>query len=103
MSSNSATTSLAVFLVVASLTQFPVAAAQGEQVWVPLSESSSTGSEKIIKLEATMYRPEGAGPFPIVIFSHGSTGMGAIPGRKTLRPDTLAKIFNGFGFAFIAP
>ena len=43
-------------------------------MWIPIKESSATAGEKLIKLEATLYKPEGKGPFPIVIFSHGSTG-----------------------------
>lgn len=69
-----------------------------EQVWVPLALRSET-----LKLEATLYRPAGSGPFPVLLFSHGSTGGGRTPADRTLRPDTVAQLFLERGFVVLAP
>ncbi|NEX61951.1 hypothetical protein [Noviherbaspirillum galbum] len=34
--------------------------------------------ERVIRLETTLYKPEGTGPFPVMIFNHGSSN-GPIP------------------------
>jgi dienelactone hydrolase len=34
---------------------------------------------KPIRLEAVIFRPPGAGPFPLAVFNHGSTGVGTDP------------------------
>ena len=45
----------------------------GEPVMVPtrLREDGAT-----VRLEAVLYKPEGAGPFPLAVINHGSTGCG---------------------------
>jgi dienelactone hydrolase len=54
-------------------------------------------------LEATLYRPEGRGPFPTVILSHGSarTPAGARAMRQPL--PKLAAWFVARGYAVLAP
>jgi dienelactone hydrolase len=47
-----------------------------------MQDTGSVGSSAI-KLEATLYKPVGDGPFPLVIFNHGSTGEGRIPLDRT--------------------
>jgi pimeloyl-ACP methyl ester carboxylesterase len=36
-----------------------------------------------VRLEVVLFKPEGAGPFPLVVFNHGSTGGGTLPERFT--------------------
>jgi dienelactone hydrolase len=38
---------------------------------------------KPIRLEAVIFRPSGAGPFPLAVFNHGSTGRGTDPASFT--------------------
>ena len=73
-----------------------------EGVWIPMQTSSFVFGEKTIRLEATLYRPKGDGPFPIVIVSHGSTG-GKIPPTQTLRPSSTAPLLLERGFVVLAP
>ena len=35
---------------------------------------------------ATLYKPQGDGPFAVIIFNHGSTGPGVIPADRTENP-----------------
>jgi len=36
-----------------------------------------------VQLEVVLFKPEGEGPFPLVVFNHGSTGSGTLPERFT--------------------
>lgn len=38
---------------------------------------------KPVRLEVVLFKPEGEGPFPLVVFNHGSTGSGKQPERFT--------------------
>ena len=77
--------------------QVPLAAP--EQVWIAVE---SPGADAV-KLEATLYRPPGNGPFPLALVSHGSTGGGAVSPRLTLRPETLAPLLVARGIVVLAP
>ncbi len=74
-----------------------------EQVWIRTTVPSIFGGDTPLKLEATIYKPQGNGPFPIAIINHGSTGPRAVPERDTFRPDFFARILAEHGFASIAP
>jgi dienelactone hydrolase len=77
------------------------AAVTGTTVRIPLVESGSGGAR--LTLEATLYRPAGDGPHPVLLFNHGSTGRGAIGATVTLRPSRQAPFFVERGFAVLAP
>lgn len=36
-----------------------------------------------VRLEVVLFKPEGEGPFPLIVFNHGSTGRGTSPERFT--------------------
>jgi pimeloyl-ACP methyl ester carboxylesterase len=38
---------------------------------------------KPVRLEVVLFKPEGEGPFPLLVFNHGSTGTGKLPDRFT--------------------
>ncbi|MPZ35188.1 MAG: alpha/beta fold hydrolase [Rhodospirillales bacterium] len=38
---------------------------------------------KPVRLETVLFKPAGDGPFPLVVFNHGSTGSGKLPERFT--------------------
>jgi dienelactone hydrolase len=78
------------------------AARDSEQVWIPTRLTAGFFGGDPIRLEATLYKPAGDGPFPLLIFNHGSTG-GVIPASRTLRPDWLAPFALRHGFALLAP
>ncbi len=89
-----------VFLLLAS--SIATAADNGETIWIPMSQDTFFGT-KDIRLEATLYKPDGPGPFPVVVFSHGSTGPGVIPRDQTERPWGFGEYLNGKGIALLAP
>jgi dienelactone hydrolase len=77
----------------------------GETLLIP-SHVFNTARGRPSNLAATLYRPpaNGAGaPAPLVVFSHGSTGPGAISPQQMLRYETQARYFLERGFAFLAP
>lgn len=53
-----------------------------------------------VTLEMVVYKPEGAGPFPAVMFNHGSTGFGNDPSlfKQTWAPEHLARWFTQRGW-----
>ncbi len=74
---------------------FPVmvhAQYKGETVRIPMVDEGLLWDTDIT-LEATLYKPEGDGPFPVVIFNHGSTGPGIIPEDVTINPWGLVAIY----------
>jgi dienelactone hydrolase len=58
-----------------------------------------------VKLAVITYKPAGAGPFPTLIFHHGSTGRGTDPSRfsRTFDPGALAYWFVSCGWAVVLP
>jgi dienelactone hydrolase len=54
-----------------------------------------------LKLEAYLYKPEGAGPFPLVVYNHGSVTPGE-EGREWPAP-YIARIFVPAGYALLVP
>jgi dienelactone hydrolase len=70
-------------------------------VRLPTRETGAGGAG--VTLEATLYRPPGDGPHPVLLFNHGSTGGGTVAATTTLRPDRQAPFFVERGFAVLAP
>ena len=58
---------------------------------------------KPVTLEVIIYRPLGAGPFPAVMFHHGSTGNGTDPSlfTQTFTSETIAQFFNTRGWLVV--
>lgn len=58
-----------------------------------------------VKLATITYKPPGNGPFPTLIFHHGSTGRGRDPGlfERPYDPKALAGWFTARGWAVILP
>lgn len=56
-------------------------------------------------LEVVMYRPMSAGPYPTVLFNHGSTGLGDNPDafRTTFVSDTVVRFFTRRGWLVAFP
>lgn len=71
-----------------------------ETVWIPMTEP---GSAEPIRLEATLYRPAGDGPFPVAIYNHGSTSAGLLPLEFTENPRELGEHLRERGIALLAP
>lgn len=79
-----------------------VAELREEVVSVPLRDASA--EEKAFPLTATLYQPPGAGPFPVVVLSHGSPARARqrdLMGRYRLIPQIREIV--GMGFAVLVP
>jgi dienelactone hydrolase len=73
-----------------------------QQWWVPIT-SPATGS-RVFLLETVVYRPPGAGPFPLVTINHGKPRGGEFAARA-MHPDYVlaAHWFVDRGFAVAVP
>jgi dienelactone hydrolase len=69
-------------------------------VETPLTESGTS-----VKLEVVLFRPSGSGPFPLVLFNHGSTGRGDNPAlfAQTWAPESVADFFVRRGWMVAFP
>jgi pimeloyl-ACP methyl ester carboxylesterase len=58
-----------------------------------------------ITLEMVTFKPDGPGPFPTLMFNHGSTGVGNDPSvfTSTVTSPALAKHFNDRGWMVVFP
>lgn len=86
--------SIAALALIASL------AAQAGQP-APLPYETLFYSHDGLKLEAYLYTPQGAGPFPLVVYNHGS----ALPGEESREwaAPYIARIFVPAGYALLVP
>jgi dienelactone hydrolase len=74
-----------------------VAADLNEQIiWIPADGSGS------IMLETTIFKPNGPGPFPMVVFNHGKI-QGDPRGQARNRPLAFAREFVRRGYIVVAP
>lgn len=73
----------------------------GTTVWIPMKDRGLFG-ERLIRIEATLFKPSGAGPFPIMIFNHGSSG-GPIPASHTENPRAFGGYLVSKGIALVVP
>ena len=83
---------------IAVVTPGPLAAQ--ERAMVPLAIDGEQ-----VRLATITYKPPGNGPFPTLIFHHGSTGRGRDPAlfERPYDPKALADWFTARGWAVILP
>lgn len=72
-------------------------------VRIPMTEKRLLGGARELRLEATLYRADGAGAAPLVIFNHGSTGAGRGSPAETLTYQETARFFVERGWAVLIP
>jgi dienelactone hydrolase len=84
----------------AALLVFAASPALGQASMVPVPVDGST-----VKLATITHKPAGAGPFPILIFHHGSTGRGTDSSvfARPYEPIFLADWFVARGWAVVFP
>lgn len=82
------------------------AAAWGQQAGAELSEQvlmvPKTTGLLGIDLETTLYKPEGNGPFPIVVINHGKA-YGDTRFQDRYRPSAAVRFFLQRGYAAVVP
>jgi pimeloyl-ACP methyl ester carboxylesterase len=71
-----------------------------ERIATPFFEAS-----RPVELELIVDTPSGTGPFPTIVFNHGSTGRGANPLeiKQTYAPEFLARFFTERGWLVVFP
>ena len=81
----------------------PVGPLSEQVVRIPLRLPGMLGETQLL-LEATLYRPEGPGPFPLVVISHGSPRDPARRQRvERFRFEAQSRAFLTRGFAVVIP
>lgn len=88
------------FLVVIGLLIAALPAGAQDRALVPVTIDGAP-----VKLATITYKPAGSGPFPTLIFHHGSTGRGTDPAAfaRPYEPVPLIKWFTDRGWAVILP
>jgi len=76
-----------------------------DEVWIPLAETTPLGGARELRLEGFLYRPSSPGPFPVLIFNHGSTGALRVSPTSTafVRYPEVARFFVERGWAVLIP
>jgi dienelactone hydrolase len=82
------------------------AIAQAPELDASLNETVLTIPNKAglftIELETTLYRPDGNGPFPVVVINHGKA-PGDTRFQSRFRPAVAARFFMQRGYAVVVP
>jgi dienelactone hydrolase len=93
----------ALAVLIALIVAAPCAAqTAGTEVTVPLTVKGLFG-DRTIELVATEYRPEGAGPFPAIVLSHGSPNTPAERVGYTAKYAVASAVFVKWGFVVLNP
>ncbi|MFA5111897.1 MAG: CocE/NonD family hydrolase [Desulfobaccales bacterium] len=69
---------------------------------IPMTVSSPSGVQHLT-LEATLYRPSGPGPFPLLVLSHGTPRSARLRQGERLRYNAQSWEFVSMGFAVVIP
>jgi len=77
-------------------------AAAGESIMI---DSGLLENGQPIRLQVVIFKPEGAGPFPLLVVNHGSTGKGTRPElfKQVYSDPAFAKIFVNKGYLVAFP
>ena len=75
------------------------------QFYSRMVETDLVEQGQSVKLELVFSQPDEPGPFPTMIFNHGSTGSGSDPSRFTLTETyiTISQFFNPRGWLVVYP
>ena len=93
------------FVIVSLSGLLCVRAAFGSQITSEFITTSLVEDGKPVRLELLLQKPPGAGPFPTVVFNHGSTGRGNDPNlfRRSWSSVAVATYFVERGWMIIFP
>jgi len=84
---------------------FLAASATAQETIVDRAPTPFVEGGKPVCLEVVIYKPPGNGPFPTVMFNHGSTGNGDKPElfKRTYSPPDIARHFTERGWMIAFP
>lgn len=90
-------------ILIASLSLFT--SAMSQEVNHDFIKTTLVEDGKPIQLELLISKPQGVGPFPVVIFNHGSTGRGDRPDlfRQAWSSPAISKYFTDKGWMVVFP
>jgi len=91
----------ALFALLLFFSKGTLAQVEGSTVWIPMVEKGESGGH-VIRIEATLFKPSGVGPYPVLIFNHGSSG-GPIPATYTENPKAFGAYLASKGIALMVP
>lgn len=93
------------FVLLVSISIFSIQNSFGQERIVEKIPTKFIENGKAISLEVVIFRPVGKGPFPTVVFNHGSTGRGNNPELfiKTYTNKAIVEFFNEKGWLVIFP
>lgn len=91
----------ALFALLLLVSKGTLAQVEGTTVWIPMGEKGASG-ERVIRIEATLFKPSAVGPYPVLIFNHGSSG-GPIPATYTENPKAFGAYLVSKGIALLVP
>ena len=77
-------------------TFLPTASLGKEIIWIPADASGK------VLLETSIYKPDGPGPFPMIVFNHGKN-RGDSHEQSRSEPLSLAREFFRRGYVVVAP
>lgn len=91
--------------LIAMLTLFLLASATAQSRTVQFIQTDLLENGLPVKLEVILFKPSGDGPFPLLIFNHGSTGLGTDRARikQSFWTKSLSKFFNKRGWMVAFP
>jgi dienelactone hydrolase len=78
------------------------AAAGEREVTIPLAVPGLFG-QRTVELAATEYRPDGDGPFPAIVLSHGSTLSRQDRARYTAKYPVASEVFVAWNLVVLSP
>jgi dienelactone hydrolase len=74
-----------------------------EVVRIDVAVSDLYGREETRRMPITIFRPDGDGPFPLVVFNHGRATPEKRASQGRSRPEALARYLVAKGFVVLAP
>jgi hypothetical protein len=86
----------------AFITPIPSVPLNESLIHIPITVSRPAGDQRLT-LEATLYRPPGPGPFPLVVLSHGTARDPSQRLGERLRYNAQSWEFVSLGFAVVIP
>lgn len=93
----------------AQATLHPLNLGSGQPKWTTAEfdriKTELIENDQPIELETVTFKPQGAGPFPLAIVNHGSTGDGKIPAiaKLTFVDTSIAQFLNDRGYIVVFP